>query len=315
MPFNWPAESFVTNGSTSAKLTLAFVCLAVFIFPVFGSCGLHLMLLYAKAFKDKNKVGAQVGLELGPKNKVEAQVCHLTNPELETKNKVGRTNPEVKEILDRNVEHGSQKDVGLEQTNESKNLNSDSIEQLSTMDQKQVFPHEEDKIVNVELKEESSDLSDDIEFLENGSKSKSFMNSDQEALVSIVQVEPSNNLIDSKIEIKVNPIQEDIFPSDENCENSKLEIEMKKESRKVEAEIESAIRSLKTNLILIFLLFFLVTFFLFSPLDFQLYFIATIESLQKSLLPILTTMANFSPIRLVVSKYFNYFKDKFTQND
>ena len=284
MPFNWPEESFITNGSTSAKLTLAFVCLAVFLLPVFVTCGLHILLLYSRSFKGNNRIGIFV--------------CHQTNTHLE-------------ELSVRNAENLSEKENDADKP-------SDANQRSSVKDKNDSCPIEDDKIRVVESKEDCSqheDIQKENVVLENGVNSEPHFNSDQEIPTNIAQVVNSKSLSlnDSKIQVQVDSIQVPVntFSLNDDIESPKLDID-DPERRKVEAEIESAIRSLKPNLILIFLLLFLVTFFLFSPLEWQLYSIATIESLEKSLLPTLTTMANFNPIRLVISKYYNYLKFRFS---
>ena len=71
-----------------------------------------------------------------------------------------------------------------------------------------------------------------------------------------------------------------------------------------EAERVSAMRSLKTNLIMI-LLVFMSNFVLLIPSKiWQTYFCIVDTSIQKALLPIITTMANFGTVRSVASQFW-----------
>jgi hypothetical protein len=71
-----------------------------------------------------------------------------------------------------------------------------------------------------------------------------------------------------------------------------------------EAERVSAMRSLKTNLIMI-LLVFMSNFVLLIPSKvWQTYFCIVDTSIQKALLPIITTMANFGTVRSVARQFW-----------
>jgi hypothetical protein len=77
------------------------------------------------------------------------------------------------------------------------------------------------------------------------------------------------------------------------------------------AEIEAALRSMKTNLLML-LLFFINTLILFLPHPHWKVFVAGLfESLLKFLLPTITTVSNFGPVKEVVKIYMNNLKEKF----
>ena len=76
-----------------------------------------------------------------------------------------------------------------------------------------------------------------------------------------------------------------------------------KRKTKKNAEIESALRSLKTNLLML-LMFIINCFILFLPSPHWKLFIGiTFESILKFMLPTVTTVANFGPIKDVVKMY------------
>ena len=76
-------------------------------------------------------------------------------------------------------------------------------------------------------------------------------------------------------------------------------------STRLEAERVSALRALKTNLMMI-LLFVASNLFLLIPSKvWQTYFCIVDTSIQKSLLPIVTTMANFGTVRSVAAQFWN----------
>jgi hypothetical protein len=99
-------------------------------------------------------------------------------------------------------------------------------------------------------------------------------------------------------------------PATKSIENLDLSTE-NLELIKISKEKESAIRSLKTNLTLICILFFICLLFLLPPKNCQFFLTALNESVQKSLLPILTTMANFLPIQSTITQYVIYLKTLF----
>ena len=80
------------------------------------------------------------------------------------------------------------------------------------------------------------------------------------------------------------------------------------ELSKIRKEKESAIRSIKTNLVLIGILFVVFILFLFPPKNWQIFLTALNESVQKSILPIFTTTANFLPIQSIINQYIIYLK-------
>ena len=91
--------------------------------------------------------------------------------------------------------------------------------------------------------------------------------------------------------------------SNTSSDEGNREREHPKESRRL-AEKQSAIRSLETNLMLI-LLFVLATFFYLIPSKvWQTYFCVVETSLQKALLPLITTMTNFGTVRSVSIQFW-----------
>ena len=72
----------------------------------------------------------------------------------------------------------------------------------------------------------------------------------------------------------------------------------------LEAEKKAAIRSLETNLILIAIYILSNIFLIFPSKDGQLIFCLVNSSIQKTLLPIATTVANFGTIKSVCFDYW-----------
>ncbi len=77
----------------------------------------------------------------------------------------------------------------------------------------------------------------------------------------------------------------------------------------------AAIRSLKTNLILILLFFVSGTFLIIPSQIWKTYFVIVDTAIQKALLPIVTTSANFGTVRSVGSKFWNLMLNKKTDNE
>ncbi len=77
----------------------------------------------------------------------------------------------------------------------------------------------------------------------------------------------------------------------------------------------AAIRSLKTNLILILLFFVSGTFLIIPSQIWKTYFVIVDTAIQKALLPIVTTLANFGTVRSVGSKFWNLMLNKKTDNE
>jgi len=76
------------------------------------------------------------------------------------------------------------------------------------------------------------------------------------------------------------------------------------------AKIDAALRSLKTNLLMM-LLFFMNTLILIIPSPHWKMFVAIVfESILKLLLPTITTISNFGPVREVVMIYIENLKEK-----
>ena len=74
-----------------------------------------------------------------------------------------------------------------------------------------------------------------------------------------------------------------------------------------------AIRSLGTNLLLFGLVILISVLYLVPSPTWQSFFTAANESLQKGLLPTLSTMANFGTIRSVALQYWKYSSNKMIQ--
>ena len=126
----------------------------------------------------------------------------------------------------------------------------------------------------------------------------------------------SNLIVNLPLSIEQCPFQSvEIIIEDQGTIDHSLGIENLNpenvELAKIQKEKESAIRSLKTNLVLIFILFIVCILFLFPPKNWQFFLTALNESVQKSTLPILTTMANFLPIQSIISHYVLYLKGLF----
>ena len=90
------------------------------------------------------------------------------------------------------------------------------------------------------------------------------------------------------------------------CEGIILEDMNIEKIMQLNKEKTSAIRSLETNLLLIGLVIMMSVLFLVPSPTWQFFFIAANGSLQKGLLPTLSTMANFGTIRSVALQYWKY---------
>ena len=82
------------------------------------------------------------------------------------------------------------------------------------------------------------------------------------------------------------------------------------EMRQTKQEIHSALKSLQTNLLLISLVLLLSVLYFAPSSKWQLYFTTINESLQKGLLPTLTTIANFGSIQSVILKYWEFSRNR-----
>ena len=97
--------------------------------------------------------------------------------------------------------------------------------------------------------------------------------------------------------------QSNHLPSNDAIQMLQRDPENSLNQKKKNAEIESALRSLKTNLIML-LLFFALCVIIFFPTDEMKHFVwLSYASILKFLLPTVTTISNFGPIREVVKLY------------
>ena len=94
------------------------------------------------------------------------------------------------------------------------------------------------------------------------------------------------------------------------CEGITLEDMNIEKIMQLNKEKTSAIRSLETNLLLIGVVIMMSVLFLVPSPTWQFFFTAANESLQKGLLPTLSTMANFGTIRSVALQYWEYSSNK-----
>ena len=77
---------------------------------------------------------------------------------------------------------------------------------------------------------------------------------------------------------------------------------------KEESERAAALRSMKTNLLML-VLFVVYGFFSFVPtLKWKIFLFALFESMLKCMMPIVTTLSNFGPVKNVAKMYFNLIK-------
>ena len=160
------------------------------------------------------------------------------------------------------------------------------------------FPHSVDVHSNMKRSgpKESMELHNFIETrtkikLENNPERKKDLIETPTDIITTIQ---NGNLEDARIvQPKTNTF--DDLSTDQNS----LKTEQGDDSAKIAAEKISATRSLKTNFILI-LMFFLSNLFLLLPSKmWQTYFCLLETSTYKSLLPIVTTIANFGTVRSV----------------
>jgi hypothetical protein len=99
-----------------------------------------------------------------------------------------------------------------------------------------------------------------------------------------------------------NEIKIDVANLPKCLKGSQINLIRKSEGKRGDDERLSAMRSLKTNLILTVLQFFSFILVLIPSTSDRIYIIAFETSLQKGLLPLITTLTNFSTIRLVSLK-------------
>ena len=81
-----------------------------------------------------------------------------------------------------------------------------------------------------------------------------------------------------------------------------------KKKTKEEIERDAALRSMKTNLLML-ALFIVYGFFPFVPtMKWKLFLLILFESMLKCMMPIVTTLSNFGPVKNVAKMYFNLIK-------
>jgi hypothetical protein len=78
------------------------------------------------------------------------------------------------------------------------------------------------------------------------------------------------------------------------------------------AEMEAALRSMKTNLLMLLLFMMTGFIFLIPPLEWKMFAAIMFQSFLKLLLPIVTTISNFGPVKEVARIYFENFKERWT---
>ena len=275
-------ESFVTNGSSSAKLLLALICLGIFILPVIANISIYLALIYLRAIKDKNKVGIdEIVIEDTSSEKVQTHSV----PSL--KDDPDKCHKNVEEAIQR-----SSTKVTL--------LNVDPTSCTSSMTFANKYC-----ILNSDV-----EIGVQKNYVIHSQGEKVFLKN----VNAINLIGPSHLIINLPISTELQPIKTitNIFKDQENTGHI-LDFEPLNtenlELTKIRKEKESAIRSIKTNLVLICILFVVFVLFLFPPKNWQFFLTALNESVQKSILPILTTTANFLPIQSIISQYIIYLKN------
>ena len=93
---------------------------------------------------------------------------------------------------------------------------------------------------------------------------------------------------------------------------AKIEGLIEPKAKQSSAEIEAALRSMKTNLMML-LMFFVNTFILFIPsVHGKIVAAIVFEAILKLLLPTVTTVSNFGPVKDVVKLYLENLKGKLT---
>ena len=125
-------------------------------------------------------------------------------------------------------------------------------------------------------------------------------------IISRVQNESQNSLIEDNVDRIDNSAE--IKRSE--CEGTNLEDMKKEENMQLNKKRTLAIRSLETNLLLFGLVILMSVLYLVPSPTWQSFFTAANESLQKGLLPTLSTMANLGTIRSVALQYWKYSSNK-----
>ena len=93
--------------------------------------------------------------------------------------------------------------------------------------------------------------------------------------------------------------------NDNDLSSTNSDIENEGKQKRFEAKKESAMRALKTNLIFNLLVSLCVLILLIPSNSWRSYFVFWSSTIQKGVLPIATTMANFGTIRSVSKKFID----------
>ena len=270
------------------------VCLAIFLLPVIANCSIYIVLIYLRTVRDKNKVGIDgIVIEDGSSEKVQIHCAPTPKDDQDSCHKNGE---QAMKSIQKSSAQDSLSNVNSKSSassnaleNEHSILNSDAKIGVEVLDDKPL-PH---------IQEENS----------------LFQNLNAKHLTG-----PSHQVINLPLPIEQCPFQSvELIIKDQGIIDHSLGMENLNpenlELTKIQKEKESAIRSLKTNLVLIFILFFVCILFLFPPKSWQFFLTALNESVQKSTLPIFTTMANFLPIQSIISQYILYLKTLFFKEE
>ena len=262
--------------------------------PVIANCSIYIVLIYLRTVRDKNKVGID-GIVIEDAISVKVQT-HCA--------------PALKDNQDSYHKNGEQAMATMQRSSTQdslSNVNSKSSTSSNCFENKHCILNSDAEIGTQVLARKK--------LLHIQEENSLFQDLSAKHLTG-----PSHLIINLPLHIDPCPFQSvEIISKDQDIIDHSIGIENLNpenlELTKIRNEKESAIRSLKTNLVLIFILFFVCILFLFPPKNWQFFLTALNESVQKSTLPILTTMANFLPIQSIIWQYILYLKTLFFKEE
>ncbi len=293
-PYGWPYHSFVQNVPSNVQIFLAFFLLGVYSLPIVISGIFYILLVCAQSKNFKNNVG--VVLE---SNSFEL-VNNISNCVQEMKYCESKTQPSDVQL------------IGQHEYNENKSVDYDYDKILMESG----MPYETMNQVPNSIEDGLSQQKISACASKDSSLDSIQIQTSKSNTLSILTLVSKNNDIgelmhNSKENQKAHTVKND-FKNEEMITNAEMptndQMTTNEDLKNVEghlAEKAAAIKSLKTNLILILICCLTLICVFFPSKLVQTYFFLFSSSIQRALLPIVTTMTNFGTVQSVAFQFWN----------
>ncbi len=307
-PYGWPYHSFVQNVPSNVQIFLAFFLLGVYSLPIVISGIFYILLVCAQSKNFKNNVG----VVLDPNNF--ELVNNISNCVQEKKDCDSKTKPSDVPLIGQH-EYNEIKSVEYDYNKilmesgmpyETMTQDPNSIEDGLFQQQIYACSSKDNSLASDSIQIqtlESKTLSILTLVSKNNGKGELMHNSKENQKAQAVNNDFQNEEMTGNQEMTTN---EEMTANEEMTTNDQITTneDLKNVERHL-AEKAAAIKSLKTNLILILICCLTLICVFFPSKLVQTYFFFFSSSIQRAMLPIVTTMANFGTIQSVALQFWN----------